>query len=486
MAYASVTLRRMSLSVLMVALVASGWASPAAAASRYAEAPMQVMTEGLTAEEHLLRQVELSQRLLAELPLNVQETRVPLSATEAAAIDQGPRRVSPLKIGLVKPMAPRLAVAGLERGSLSRTADGGLVWAAVVRAEEAGAIRLHVQGLSLPRNAELYVYSRGGQAHGPYTGTGPNGTGSFWSTAVFGSETILQLRLSAPVRRADLRAVSFRIAEAALMTKKFAGSLRTTFEESSRPSETAAACGNPNCVVDATCISNTQANAAKLAVAKMEWVQGAFIYTCTGGLITDTNPTQSNFFLTANHCFSKNAQAQNASFYWKFATSACNSTICPSNGGWPFVTTGSTVSSTNRKSDYTLVRLNSNPPAGSIFLGWTSAPVANTNGAALYRVSNPNFGPQVYSTHSVDTAVGTCSGWPRGQWIYSRDTTGAIDGGSSGSPVINASGQVVGQLSGTCGLNPSDPCGSGPGESNATVDGAFASFFATIKPIINP
>jgi V8-like Glu-specific endopeptidase len=476
------------LSCLVVAIIAVGWVAPAAAASRYAEAPMQVMTEGLTAEEHVLRQVELSRELIAELPEEAVERaiRIPLSSAEVAAIDQGPRHVSPLKIGLVKAMAPEVAVAGLDRGSLDRQPDGSLVWAAVVRADQAGAIRLHVQGLSLPDNARLYVYSRGGQAFGPYTGFGPNGTGSFWTTAVFGSEAILQLRLAGPVRRADLRSVSFRVTEAGLVTRKFANSLRETFEETSQPRQTAEACGNPNCVVDATCINTTLANNAKLGVAKMEWISGAFIFTCTGGLITDTNPTQGNFFLTANHCFSKNNVAQNVSFYWRFATSSCNSTSCPSNGGWPFVTTGSTVSSTNRKSDYTLIRLTSNPPAGSVFLGWTSAPVANSNGAQLFRVSNPNFGPQVYSAHNVDTAVGTCSGWPRGQWIYSRDVTGAIDGGSSGSPVLNASQQVVGQLSGTCGFNPSDPCASGPGEANATVDGAFAAYFATIKPFINP
>jgi V8-like Glu-specific endopeptidase len=218
----------------------------------------------------------------------------------------------------------------------------------------------------------------------------------------------------------------------------------------------------------------------------MEWPQGAFLYTCTGGLITDNNPAQSNFFLTANHCLSKNSTAGNVSFYWRFATPSCGSASCPSNGGWPFVTTGATVSGTGRKGDWTLLRLNANPPAGSVLLGWTSAPVANTNGAQLYRISNPNFGAQVYSQHNVDTSAGTCSGWPRGERIYSRDITGAIDGGSSGSPVVNASSQVVGQLSGTCGTNPSDACASGPGEANATVDGAFAFYYPIIQPIINP
>jgi hypothetical protein len=76
----------------------------------------------------------------------------------------------------------------------------------------------------------------------------------------------------------------------------------------------------------------------------------------------------------------------------------------------------------------------------------------------------------VYNEQSVSTSAPTCSGWPRGERIYSRDTLGGTDGGSSGSPVVNASNQVVGQLSGGCGTNVNDPCDS---TNNSTVDGAF-------------
>ncbi len=488
----TVSRRRLLSFVLVLAIVAAGWVSPAMAGGRsHDEAPMQVMTKGLTVEQHVERQILLSRRLARELPAGAREKaiEVPLSSGEVDAVDKGSKWESPLKIGLVKAMAPGIVVSGLDSpqrlsGQIRQTVDGGVVWAAVVRSN-AGAIRLHVEKMSLPQNAELYVYSRGGQAYGPYTGTGPNVSGDFWTTAVFGGEAILQLRLSGPVSDADLREVSFQVAEAGLITRKFAGRLFDNPVEPQAVDKATWPCGNDSCVIDATCTNVAIANPAKLAMAKMEWVSGAFLYTCTGGLIADNNPTQSNFFLTANHCLSKNNAAQSTSFYWRYATSACNAT-CPVNSGWPLITTGSTVSATNRRGDFTLLRLSSNPPAGSIFLGWTSAPVANTSGAQLYRISNPGFGPQVYSQHNVDTSVGTCTGWSRGQSIYIRDITGAIDGGSSGSPVLNASSQVVGQLSGTCGFASSEVCSSGPGEANATVDGAFAYFYPTIQPIINP
>ena len=480
----SIPRRLLTLLLAVLAIVVLG-TSPAAAAGRsYDEAPMQVMTKGLTAEQHLQRQVEVGRRLARELPLAAleQAARVSLTREEAAAVEQN--RAIPLKIGLVKAMEPEI---GISRGVVRRMADGGLVWATTVKAEGAGAVRLHVQDMALPLNAELYVYSRTGLAYGPYTGAGPDFTGDFWTPAVFGPEAILQLRLNGPVGEADLRAVSFRIAEAGLITERFAGGLREGFDTPGPFREKAGTdapfpCDNQSCVVDATCTNVAAANPAKLATAKMEWVSGAFIFTCTGGLLSDNNPSQGNFFLTANHCLSSNKNARNASFYWRFATSSCNGT-CPVNGGWPFVTTGATVAASNRKGDFTLLQLTSNPPAGSVFLGWTNAPVANTNGAQLYRISNPNFGPQVYSQHNVSTSAGTCQGWPRGERIYSRDITGRTDGGSSGSPVLNAASQVVGQLSGACGTNVNDPCDA---VANATVDGAFAYYYSTVQPFLNP
>lgn len=430
-----------------------------------ASAPMRVASEGLTVEEQLAMQAELSSRLLKDLPANAVAVKIPFAADEAATVDAMKSTV-PLKIGVVKAITPGIEV----RGKL------GPVWAAVFSSDNAGAIRLHVKNMSLPANTELFIYGRNGQAYGPYIGAGPHGTGDFWTATIFGSEAILQLHA-----KSELRGASLRVQHAGLITPKYVGGSQNFSEDVNAPTANWP-CGNPSCVEDASCKSGI--TNIKTAVAKMEWVQGAFIYTCTGGLISDTNPAQSNFFLTANHCISKNNTAKNVNFYWHFATSSCDGT-CPTNSG-AVQTQGSTVSATGKKGDFTLLHLNSNPPAGSTFLGWSTAAVANSNGVKLVRVSNPNFGPQVYSEHTVDTSAPTCSSWPRGQRIYSRDTFGAIDGGSSGSPIVNGSGQIVGQLSGTCGSNPSDPCSSGPGEANATVDGAFAFYFSSVKPFINP
>jgi len=448
--------------------------------SEVVEAQMEVFTGGITYEEYLDRQAALNARLVEEMPQAALQPNVVVELNQDDLNSLiNPVSVTPLQIGVVKPVSPNVQIVGLNRAQGATQLDGGLVWALPIASPNAGAIRLHLENVSLPPNSELYFYSQDGQAFGPYTGMGPHGTGEFWTESIFGSEGILQLR----VPRADnatLQQISFSLTELGHIGAQYTGQLQNT--AANWP------CGNPAiytaCAQDASCHSGA-ASSIWNAYAKMEWIAAAFIYTCTTGLLTDNNPTQDNFSLTANHCISSNNTAQNINFYWRFRTSGCNAT-CPTNSGWPYQTGGgATVSATGSggAGDFTLLHLNNGPPSGSTLLGWTNVAVASTNGAALHRVSNPNFGPQVYSEQSVSTSAGTCNGLPRGPIIYSRDTLGGTDGGSSGSPVVNASNQVVGQLYGACGTNTGDPCDS---VSNATIDGAFAYYWPSVCPFLDP
>jgi PKD repeat protein len=208
-----------------------------------------------------------------------------------------------------------------------------------------------------------------------------------------------------------------------------------------------------------------------------------WLYYCSGGLVADTvSSSQIPYFLTANHCVSTDSTANTIEFYWQYWTSSCHGACYDPVGAVPR-TVGADVLSTNESGDYTLMELLQTPPSGSYFMGWTSSPVAFTNGAELFRISHPQGAPQAYSKHQVDTSAPTCSGWPRGSWIYSRDQIGATEGGSSGSPVYNLSGQIVGQLTGSCGYNINDPCDS---VNNATVDGAFAHYFSEVEEWLDP
>jgi V8-like Glu-specific endopeptidase len=241
---------------------------------------------------------------------------------------------------------------------------------------------------------------------------------------------------------------------------------------------------NDSCIINAECASIPSAiQPAQDAVAYLIYNVGSSAYICTGGLLNTTTSSGDPYLLTANHCFSTQASATSleAHFQWTVPCGgSCGSQYSPP-GSVPSVL-GSTLLATSANSDFTFVELNSAAPSGSVFLGWSTTPVANSAGTPLYRISHPSGSPQAYSAQSVNTSSGQCGSIPRPRFIYSDATVGDSEGGSSGSPVLNASGQVVGQLFGACGASPSTTCDS----DDRTVDGAFATTYSSIEQWLDP
>jgi hypothetical protein len=431
-----------------------------------------LMAEAVPLTPESVITIDVTDREIKELEKNTCETCGDLMA-----------EMQRVRIGLVKPVGVEMATAS--RLSTTRQApDGGFVRTVAVESRNATALRVHFSHFSLPENAALYIYNMSGEAFGPYTGQGPGNDGDFWSHTVSGPVAYIQLRHFGPAAPGDLNYTNFTIDDVGFIGPKFLlAFLQKSPEDRGDFSRTLEHCSfNEWCIQDASCYSGTAVDNAKLAVAYMQWISGAWIYSCTGGLLADTDSgSQIPYFLTANHCVSKSKDAKNLECYWRYWTPYCGG--CDATTG-PFPQTlGADVLSTNKTGDYSLLQLWESPPAGSFFLGWTTQEVAYTDGTQLFRISHPQGAPQAYSRHQVDADSIVCSGWPRGGWIYSKDIVGATESGSSGSPVMNLSGQVVGQLSGACGYNVYEACDS---ESNWTVDGAFASYYPEVMSWLDP
>ncbi len=361
-------------------------------------------------------------------------------------------------------------------GVLRLTSDG-FVWHTTIESRGAAATRLHLTDFSLPAGAELYVYS-GREAFGPYTGKGVMGDGEFWTHTLVGSKIHLQLRYKGGDVAQAFRSSQFDIMNVGHMGDGF---VLASWLNPDASAQKAFCSFNEGCVQNASCSSIPSAiQPAANAVAHLQYVVGSSAFICSGGLLNDTDSSSTiPYFLTANHCFDTQASASSLEAYFQFTTS-CGGNCFNPDGAVPRVL-GSTLLATNATSDYTFLQLNGTP-AGATLLGWSTTAVANSNGTSLFRISHPKGAPQAYSTHSVSTSAGTCGGIPRGSWIYSNDTFGASEGGSSGSVVLNSAGQVVGQLTGACGPNPSVACDA----ANATIDGALAAYFSSVSQWLDP
>ncbi|MEO1995241.1 MAG: trypsin-like peptidase domain-containing protein, partial [Planctomycetaceae bacterium] len=424
---------------------------------------------GLTPEEFLDQQLQLHEWLMSELPDGTLDApiRVPLTKQDRRAIanDSTPRP-RPRRVGIVKRVGKNVKIwrgrpiakapTRLAHGVIQGTDDGGFVWAVVLESENAAALRVHLSVRSLPDSADVYFFGLDGQAHGPY-----RGRDEFWTNSLMGSQGIVLVRQFGPVA-AGSNAMSISVASVGNITEQFANDARFPLCDYNHP-----------CIENAEGYGGEVVDDLKLATAYIEWVQGAWIYSCSGGLLNDQDEgSQIPYFLTANHCIKSNAAARNLELFWNYTTSNGNCT-----GPIGSMTMGATVQAASGKGDFTLLELNDSPPDGSVFMGWTSAEVATVSGEPLHRVHHPKGAPQSYTTHVTDPDFGTCGGLPIPQFIYSLDTLGSTEGGSSGSLVTNDAGEVVGQLYGGCGSN-FDECFS---DDWRTVDGAFSFYFDKVS-----
>jgi len=421
-----------------------------------------------------------------------------LTSAERLRIDDLTRAEQKYLVGVAKPagttvdFAPALSLgkrtAGLAWGTARGTGGDGFTWSAAVKVPGATALRLHFDRFDLPAGAELYVYNLAGQAFGPYLGLGPLGDGSLHTNTVFGEQLLVQLR----VPEGTARAPRLSLAEVGVLGARFTAprySPEGAFDANDLGALAKASnlCAtNADCVINAACQSSAVVNTAKDAIASILFQSGASFFICTGGLIADSNiSTVIPYFLTAHHCISSSGEASSVETYFDYQTT-CSSPNCTQPFNNAGDTVGSTIKATGSTSDYSLLQLSSTPVTAdgvATYLGWLSTAVANTNNLALYRISHPKGSPQAYNEGVVDTSKPTCRTLARGNFIYSRDTLGATEGGSSGSPVLNGSGQIVGQLYGACGTNLNDVCDA---VHNATVDGAFAASYPNLSAFLNP
>ncbi|MEM7355955.1 MAG: trypsin-like peptidase domain-containing protein, partial [Acidobacteriota bacterium] len=440
----------------------------------------------------------LSQELLAAEDLHKGRPvgfEIELDQAEAERLANAPTSSGRLLVGLTKKVGAAVAFTGRERfakaarahaNGLLRVSSDGFFWSTTVHAKGATATRLHFTEVALPDGVELFIYSTAGEAFGPYTGKGVLGTGDFWSHTVIGPEVRIQLRFAGEQVARVLAATRLQLAEVVYQGPKYlpAQFLRPELFSEESGFGTKAFCSfNASCVQNASCSSLPgSVQSARDAVAHYAFVSGGSSFICSGGLVNDTdNSTFIPYFLTANHCVNTAAEVGSIEAFFQFST-PCGGACFNPRGSVPRVL-GATLLAGSSATDFTLTRLNGNAPGGSFLLGWSPTAVAFSNNTQLNRISHPRGAPQAFSQQRVTTSGVSCTTLPRGNFIYSKDTFGATEGGSSGSPILNTSGQIVGQLFGACGTNLGNVCDA---VNNSTVDGAFASYFSQVEPFLDP
>ncbi len=396
------------------------------------------------------------------------------------AADKGDAQVPSNLIGVHQAVQASFSMSdwdpsGLKRdtsslGQAARRADGSFVWTTSVRSAGASALRLRFTGFDLPKGAALYIYNDDGQAHGPYRGQGPHGSGEFWSHAVFGDTARVQLQVDAKASALfGQRPASFEIAKIS--------HLGDSFQLPALLSQNKADCSaNVDCVENAECYDWDELSSARRGVAYLSYEEedaGGTSYGCTGGLLNDKDSSgRTPWLLTAHHCISSETEADSVEAYFQYQSN-CGS--C--NGSYVDSVLGADLWATESATDFTLLELSELPSSWTL-MGWTNATVLDNVGELLYRISHPKGSPQSVSTHEVVNPPSS------GNRIKTENVLGTTEGISSGSPIFRDNRKVVGQLIGKTIpdrdlLDYCDP------STFKTIDGPMSTYWKSVRPYLS-
>ncbi len=173
-------------------------------------------------------------------------------------------------------------------------------------------------------------------------------------------------------------------------------------------------------------------------------------FMCSGAMINNVRQDKTPYVLTANHC----STASNAVFRFLFdyqthtcdGTSGYNSRIA--YGGEVIASAGYNGNNNlSSSSDFLLLKITGEIPASAqrnlVFAGW-DASGSSSVGIAVHHPGGD------YKKISFPRVVASPGGTYNKYWIvgwYSNPNRGCTEQGSSGSPLFNANGRIIGDLS---------------------------------------
>ena len=380
--------------------------------------------------------------------------QVPPLEVERLLEENSPEKGKPLRF------AERWSV-NVTPSSHGRWEDGGSRARWTVRVEAPGAqnINLAFSQFRLPASAQLELRVNGELMVRPFTAEDNENHGELWTPLVSGDQIELVLDVAVDEReQVDLR-----------LSGVHRGFRSFSFAAGAEKLEGSAPAGD--CHVDVVC-SAAESGAGGVIDQFRDQIKaaGGYIlsgtYFCSGAAINNARNDKRPLFLTANHCGISLSNAASMVVYWNHQNSSCRALGTSPNGragNGPInnFNSGARLRATFVDSDMTLVELD-DPISEDheVFLaGWSRVGVPELAVGVHFpkgsekRISF-DFDPLGSTNYLSSQEEPGATHWRVVGWEL-----GSTEGGSSGSPVFDQNGRIVGQLHGgyaACGNDASD------------------------------
>ena len=356
----------------------------------------------------------------------------------------------PLRIGVNRsvPGGP----LDLEEAPAAVDGSGRITRAARLHAPGAKALRLRIALLEI--HGDLLVAGESGDPE--VYGSEFAGEAPFWTGSLPGETAILEYRPLA----GDPRPPRVRIDDISHVYRM------------PEPQGNAVAPGGAElpCHVDVNCADVPAGVRDSVGLLVFTTFTGTF--RCTGTLLEDLDPnTAAGYVLTAQHCIDRPEVAASVEVYWLHQTDVCG-------GATPPLlelprSRGSVLLATGEETDFTLLRLRDDPDEDRTFAFWAT----EESPGEIRTIHHPRGAYKRISVGEPTAEAPICGTHPPSRYGYLDWISGVTEPGSSGSPLLDASWRVVGQLFGTCSIE--NPGCDNPGDYNALY-GRFGVTYPSI------
>ena len=325
-------------------------------------------------------------------------------------------------------------------GKLDILNDGGKLWRVNIKSPNAYAIYLHFSSFEIPEGAELFVYTPDRNfVRGKYTQK--NEGEDFFVLDLPGDEIIVEYYEPAGAAFAG----HFEIADLGhiyrdiFVTKGVWGNAMGKCHLNVMCPEVQALWSNQ--VNSVVCI--------RMVIGSGSSTQS---YLCSGTMIMNTRLDQKPYVYTASHCYTN---TDNWWFYFDYQSSECNNNNSNFSGyyargceirAFDPVNKGATEIKVKDGPDFMLLEIKEALPSQVTehlyYAGWDISTSTPTVGAAIH---HPQGDLKKYSKPRQNLSYSNYY-WSV-NWLTGAANKGTTEAGSSGSPLFNASGYVVGSLS---------------------------------------
>ncbi len=319
----------------------------------------------------------------------------------------------------------------------------GRIWQLIVKVPDAKALIAYYNQFHIPEGCALYVYDESKKVvNGPYTSIYNPESGYFSTPMTPGASCVIEYFESVGVT------------EAAAISIEEMGFV---YRGAEMVDPIAYAQKSGSCEVDVNCSEGNAWQDEKKGVCKLLTKIGANTFMCSGSLMNNTLQDCTPYILTADHCSYDAAYATTANlaqwqFYFHYEASSCSGAYTSGQK----VKIGCTLmahdtyGSNGAGSDFYLVKLVQSVVASDnlYYNGWSKSTTASTSGVSIHHPAGDIMKISTYNTTLQSLYVGASGSHWGVNWVSTTNGFGVTEGGSSGSPIFNAAGLVIGTLTG--------------------------------------